>query len=71
MAPDNGVAGLLALELMEADMPEAEPLVQGYLKHSPSATIRMAYARVLMGWRTQCPGTGAAGDHYQRKSRVC
>ena len=50
MAPDNGAAALLALELMEADMPEAEPLVQGYLKHSPSATIRMAYARVLMGY---------------------
>lgn len=50
MAPDNGAAALLALELMEADMPDAEPLVQGYLKHSPSATIRMAYARVLMGY---------------------
>ena len=58
--PDTGPAAwatvghlriaLLALELMEADMPEAEPLVQGYLKHSPSATIRMAYARVLMGY---------------------
>lgn len=50
MAPENGAAALLALELMEANVPEAEPLVQGYLKHQPSATLRMAYARVLMGY---------------------
>lgn len=50
LAPENGAAALLALELMEANVPDAEPLVQGYLKHQPSATIRMAYARVLMGY---------------------
>lgn len=50
LAPDNGAAALLALELMEANVPAAEPLVQSYLQRHPSATIRMAYARVLMGY---------------------
>ena len=46
--PNNGAAALLALELMEGGETKAESLVQGYLQHSPSATIRMAYARVLV-----------------------
>lgn len=50
IAPGNGAAALLALELMEANVPEAEPLVQSYLKNQPSPTLRMAYARVLMGY---------------------
>lgn len=50
MAPGNGAAALLALELMEANLPAAEPLVKSYLQHQPSATFRMAYARVLMGY---------------------
>ena len=49
-SPTGGAAALLALELMEAKIPAAEPLVQDYLRHQPSATIRMAYARVLMGY---------------------
>ena len=50
MSPNNGAAALLALELMEANVPEAEPIVQGYLQNQPAATIRLAYARVLMGY---------------------
>jgi tetratricopeptide (TPR) repeat protein len=48
--PDSGATALLALELMEAGLPEAESLVQAYLQNQPSAAIRMAYARVLMGY---------------------
>lgn len=50
ISPASGATALLALELMEAGLPEAESLVQAYLQSQPSATIRMAYARVLMGY---------------------
>lgn len=47
--PRSGAAALLALELMEAKVPDAETLLQTYFEHQPSPTLRMAYARVLMG----------------------
>lgn len=47
--PNNGAAALLALELLEGGEYRAESLVQGYLQRNPTATIRLAYARVLMG----------------------
>ncbi|WP_370681207.1 tetratricopeptide repeat protein [Comamonas sp. GB3 AK4-5] len=50
ISPESGATALLALELMEAGLPEAEFQVQAYLQHQPSAAIRMAYARVLMGY---------------------
>ena len=37
------------MELLEAGMPEAEPIVKRYLAKNPSAQMRMAYARVLLG----------------------
>ncbi len=39
---------LLALELMEPKLPQAEALVKKYLEGKPLAEIRMAYARVLL-----------------------
>lgn len=39
---------LLALELMEAKTPQAEPLVRKYLEDKPLPEIRMGYARVLL-----------------------
>lgn len=47
--PRSGAAALLALELMEAKVPDAEALLPSYFEHQPSPTLRMAYARVLMG----------------------
>lgn len=44
-------AALLALELMERKQPAAEALVTKYLKNTPEADIRMAYARVLVDLR--------------------
>lgn len=49
LAPNNGATALLAMELLEAGVAEAEPLVTAYLADQPSATMRMAYARVLLG----------------------
>lgn len=48
LSPYNGAAALLALELLENGISQSEPLVIGYLERTPSAAIRMAYARVLM-----------------------
>lgn len=48
LMPDTGAAALLAMELLESGMPEAEPLVQRYLEKNPSAQMRMAYTRVLL-----------------------
>jgi tetratricopeptide (TPR) repeat protein len=39
---------LLALELMDPKLPEAEPLVKRYLQGQPMPELRMAYARVLV-----------------------
>ncbi len=51
LAPANGAAALLALELLENKLPQAEPLVQNYLQHTPNPTIRLAYAKVLLDQR--------------------
>ncbi len=39
---------LLAMELMDAKQPEAEPLVRSYLAAQPIPELRMAYARTLL-----------------------
>ncbi len=49
LAPDTGAIALLSMELLEAGVPDAEPIVQRYLAKNPSAQMRMAYARVLLG----------------------
>ncbi len=49
LTPDTGPVALLSMELLEAGMPEAEPIVKRYLAKNPSAQMRMAYARVLLG----------------------
>ncbi|MCW5651441.1 MAG: tetratricopeptide repeat protein [Ramlibacter sp.] len=41
-------AALLALELMAAGVPQAEPLLTGYLNGRAAPEIRMGYARVLL-----------------------
>ncbi|WOI46144.1 tetratricopeptide repeat protein [Acidovorax sp. BLS4] len=46
-APAEGVA-LLALQLLEAGEPEAEPLVARYLAGTPKPEIRMVYVRTLL-----------------------
>ena len=43
----EGVA-LLALELMDPKLPQAEPLVRKYLEGKPMPEVRMAYARALL-----------------------
>lgn len=48
LAPDNGAVALLALELLENQVPQAESMVRSYLEHGPTPTIRLAYARVLL-----------------------
>jgi tetratricopeptide (TPR) repeat protein len=45
----NEDAARLALELMEENTPEAEPLVTQALAKQPVPELRMAYARVLLG----------------------
>lgn len=42
-------ASRLALELMEENTPEAEPLITQALGKQPTPELRMAYARVLLG----------------------
>jgi tetratricopeptide (TPR) repeat protein len=49
LSPDTGAITLLAMELLESGSAEVEPLVKRYLARNPSAQIRMAYARVLLG----------------------
>jgi tetratricopeptide (TPR) repeat protein len=49
LTPDTGPVALLSMELLEAGLPEAEPIVKRYLAKNPSAQMRMAYARVLLG----------------------
>jgi tetratricopeptide (TPR) repeat protein len=46
-ATDAG-AILLVLQLMENDVPDAEPLLTKYLAGKPLPEVRMAYARVLL-----------------------
>ena len=46
--PRDGATALLALELMENGIPDAELLAQDYLSEQPAPTIQLAYARVLM-----------------------
>jgi tetratricopeptide (TPR) repeat protein len=46
---DNEGTVRLALELMEENTPGAEPLVAAALSRQPSAELRLAYARVLLG----------------------
>lgn len=48
LAPDNGATALLALELLENHLPDAETIVQNYLEREAAPTIRLAYARVLI-----------------------
>lgn len=45
----NEGAARLALELMEENVLDAEPLVAQALAHQPVPELRMAYARVLLG----------------------
>lgn len=54
---------LLALELMGPKVPEAEPLVQEYLQHTPKADVRMGYARRLLDAQHYA-------DAYQQLLRV-
>lgn len=49
LSPDTGAIALLSMELLEAGIADAEPIVQRYLAKNPSAQMRMAYARVLLG----------------------
>lgn len=49
LTPDSGAVALLSMELLETGTAEAEPLVKRYLEKNPSAQMRMAYARVLLG----------------------
>ena len=58
--PPKGPA-LLALELMDPKLPQAEPLVRRYLEGKPLPELRMAYARALLdaqrysrGGRSSC-----------------
>jgi tetratricopeptide (TPR) repeat protein len=44
---------LLALELMESKLPDAEALVRTYLQGKPLPEIRMAYARALLDGQRQ------------------
>ncbi len=44
----NGPAALLALELLESGIPDAEPIVTRYVEKHRGADMRMAYARVLL-----------------------
>ena len=55
LAPDNGAAALLALELLENHVPQAEPLVQAYLERTPALAIRLAYAKVLLDQQRLAP----------------
>lgn len=50
LAQDPGEEGaaMLALQLMEAGVAEAEPLLTRYLAGKPLPEVRMAYARVLL-----------------------
>ncbi|MCB1987787.1 MAG: tetratricopeptide repeat protein, partial [Burkholderiaceae bacterium] len=50
-APLEDKPVLLALELLEAGMTEAEPVLRRYLDGKPSPEIRMAYARLLLEWQ--------------------
>lgn len=50
-APLEDKPALLALELLEAGMTEAEPVLRRYLDGKPSPEIRMAYARLLLEWQ--------------------
>ncbi|CAB5667667.1 Putative Zn-dependent protease, contains TPR repeats [Delftia tsuruhatensis] len=49
LTPDTGPVALLSMELLEVGISEAEPIVKRYLAKNPSAQMRMAYARVLLG----------------------
>jgi tetratricopeptide (TPR) repeat protein len=46
-ATDDGAA-MLALQLLEDGVTEAEPLLAGYLAGTPLPEVRMAYARLLL-----------------------
>ena len=46
-ATDDGAA-MLALQLLEDGVTEAEPLLTGYLAGTPLPEVRMAYARLLL-----------------------
>ncbi|HQQ68994.1 MAG TPA: tetratricopeptide repeat protein [Alicycliphilus sp.] len=50
LAQDSGEEGaaMLALQLMEAGVTQAEPLLARYLAGKPLPEVRMAYARVLL-----------------------
>lgn len=47
--PSSSATALLALELMESEVLGTEHMVQDYLQQQPTAIVRSAYARVLMG----------------------
>lgn len=46
--PGDDGAAMLALQLLESGVPEAEGLLPRYLRDKPAAEVRMAYARVLL-----------------------
>lgn len=47
-APNDDSAALLALQLLEDGVTEAEPLLSRYLAGTPLPEVRMAYARMLL-----------------------
>lgn len=53
LTPDTGAIALLSMELLEAGVADAEPIVQRYIAKNPSPQLRMAYARVLLGQQRQ------------------
>ncbi|MBS0607784.1 MAG: tetratricopeptide repeat protein [Proteobacteria bacterium] len=46
--PSDDSAAMLALQLLESGVPEAEGLLSRYFNGKPAADVRMAYARVLL-----------------------
>ncbi|MCJ0765318.1 tetratricopeptide repeat protein [Variovorax terrae] len=49
---------LLALELMDLKVPQAEPVVKKYLEGKPLPELRMAYARVLLDAQRYAEASG-------------
>ncbi|MET0312480.1 MAG: hypothetical protein ABW051_10545, partial [Burkholderiaceae bacterium] len=48
VAAQNRRASILALELMDPKVPQAEPIVRKYLQGKPLPELRMGYARALL-----------------------
>jgi tetratricopeptide (TPR) repeat protein len=48
LGPTSEAPALLALELMDPKLPQAEPIVRRYLEGKPLPEMRLAYARALL-----------------------